>query len=89
MITIVCCDKKCGVAFGLPEHIYNQARNEPSRWFQCPNGHEQHYTESEAERLKRRVADLEIKLAESQSQRLRNWRTANYWKGIAHRKARP
>lgn len=57
MISITCADLSCGVVFGLPQHIYDQARGNSSRYFKCPNGHEQHYTED-------RVAKLEKQLAE-------------------------
>lgn len=51
MVTETCCN--CGVAFGIPRDLQQQFKNDESKWFYCPNGHKQHYSESEATRLER------------------------------------
>lgn len=48
-----CCHEKCGVTFGLDIGHYRQLRNDSSRWFYCPNGHQQHYTgKSDGQKLR-------------------------------------
>jgi len=48
--TVECCN--CGVTFGLPASLLKALREDPSRYFYCPNGHSQHFTTNEVERLK-------------------------------------
>jgi hypothetical protein len=57
----------CGVAFGMPSGL-RAKRLEDSKTFYCPNGHGQHYTETEATRLRRQ---LELKTNEADRQRER------------------
>lgn len=52
IITESCCN--CGVVFGLHEPTYNQRREDGKNFF-CPNGHSQHYSETEASRLKKEL----------------------------------
>jgi hypothetical protein len=55
LAVISCCD--CGILFGVPEDFRQQCRDAgPKRSFWCPNGHQQHYTTTTADRLRR---DLE------------------------------
>lgn len=44
----------CGVIFAMPEPL-KQRRREDSKSFWCPNGHEQHFTETEAARLRKQL----------------------------------
>jgi len=53
MATIVCCE--CGVSFAVTSTFRNILMQDSSKWFCCPNGHKQHYTTSEADRLKRQL----------------------------------
>lgn len=87
MVNVACCNKTCGVVFGMPDHIYEQGRAQgKARPFYCPNGHDQWYTES-AEDVQRKRADA----AEAQSKRWRDSydserKSRIYWQGQAHRK---
>ncbi|MGD9100035.1 MAG: hypothetical protein PVF45_06110 [Anaerolineae bacterium] len=56
MITINCA--ACGVAFGMPDNLY-QKRKEDGRDFCCPNGHNLFFRESENDKLRKRIAELE------------------------------
>lgn len=44
----------CGVIFAMPEEL-KQRRREDGRSFWCPCGHEQHFTETEAQRLRKQL----------------------------------
>lgn len=57
---VTCCS--CQIEFGLPRSLHGNAKRDPSIWFHCPHGHRQHYTESEADRLRKEI------------ERERNWR---------------
>jgi hypothetical protein len=48
-----CCT--CGVAFAMPESLM-AARRRDGDWFYCPAGHPAHFTESDADKLKRALA---------------------------------
>ena len=50
-----CCN--CGVAFAMPLTWQRHYRDDPARWFYCPAGHRQHYTESEVERKLRQAEE--------------------------------
>ena len=59
-VTEECCN--CGVIFAITrDHQASFLRTK--QWFYCPNGHRQSYTESEADRLKRRLAETERAVA--------------------------
>jgi hypothetical protein len=47
--SIDCC--KCGVTFAFPSSLMRRLRASGESFF-CPTGHSQHFTESEAERLR-------------------------------------
>lgn len=49
---VTCCE--CGVSFGMPEAMRNK-RREDGQLFHCPNGHSQHYTETEAAKLRKQL----------------------------------
>lgn len=53
IIPVDCCN--CGVVFGLAEGHLRQLR-QTGEWFYCPNGHRQHYTETDADRLRKQLA---------------------------------
>lgn len=50
--TITCCN--CGMTFAVPPS-WRQQRIDDKAWWYCPNGHTQHFTESEIDRLKKEV----------------------------------
>lgn len=53
MAVETCCN--CGMEFHVPAH-WQAERRALGDWFFCPNGHRQHYTETEAVKLKRELA---------------------------------
>lgn len=96
MVTVTCSRAECGVEYLIPRHIYQQARElGDKRTIHCPNGHACHYAVSEAQRLRKRVDELERHLANAladgasaRSHLTVAGRRTAYWKGIAHRKLR-
>lgn len=54
-----CCN--CGAAFMVPESFQKHCKADSAKHFYCPNGHSQHYLQSEADRLKDKIADVEAK----------------------------
>lgn len=54
--SIVCC--QCAVQFFMPNALYNQ-RKEDRKLFYCPNGHGQHFTETEVQKLKKQLEAAE------------------------------
>jgi len=72
-----CCE--CGVAFGISRELYNECLSRGrGRMFYCPNGHGQHYTGTEAERLKEELATVKQKLAWEAEQAKRQKSEADY-----------
>jgi hypothetical protein len=57
--TVNCCS--CGVLFGMPEQML-RSRREDGKEFFCPSGHQQHFTKTEAQRLRERLANTEQSL---------------------------
>jgi hypothetical protein len=59
-----CCN--CGVTFAFPADLMRMAREKgPNKTFYCPNGHPQHFTTSEVDRLKKQLERKEAELAEA------------------------
>jgi len=56
MKNINCCE--CGTLFGIEDNIYFK-RLEDGKYFTCPNGHEQHFTNSVNSKLQK--AEKEVK----------------------------
>jgi predicted nucleic acid-binding Zn-ribbon protein len=56
LVAETCCN--CGTVFGINEAQLRQLR-QSGAWFCCPNGHQQHYTETEADRLRKQLAATE------------------------------
>lgn len=54
-----CCN--CGVVFGI-EAMHRQSLVSTGAWFYCPNGHRQHFTETEADRLRKQLEQKERQL---------------------------
>jgi hypothetical protein len=89
VVEVCCC---CGVPFAIPRPLYNELRADSDRWFWCVNGHRQHYTESEADRLKRKLsaaqrradsAESAARLQRGRAERAE--RSASAYKGVATR----
>ena len=49
-----CC--ACGIPFAIPDYLMDRLRREGGTFY-CPNGHGQHYTENEVDRLVRERDD--------------------------------
>ena len=49
---------ECGVRFGVTEH-YDKKRRSDGRSFYCPNGHSMSFAETEADRLRKKLAAAE------------------------------
>ncbi len=63
MVTEICCG--CGVAFGMPSDLQTQFKNDPNKFFYCPNGHSQHYSKSQEQKL-REEAERKLRLKENE-----------------------
>jgi len=50
--TEVCCN--CSVLFAVPDSLQRRRRADGD-WFYCPNGHKQHYSESELDRVRKKL----------------------------------
>ena len=51
----------CGIAHSIPIELYNKASRDGASWT-CPNGHNLVFTEYEADKLRRKVEQLEKQL---------------------------
>lgn len=47
-----CCN--CGIAFAVDSGVQARWKRDGS-WFYCPNGHRQHYTETDVQRLQKQL----------------------------------
>jgi len=74
--SIDCC--ACGVPFAMPADLLGWFREHEDRWFWCPNGHQQHFSESEATRLKRKLEEKEAALQRARAARDQY---QGYWQG--------
>lgn len=54
-----CCN--CGVPFGMPDFLMRDLE-ETGKWFYCPNGHSQHFTELSSTREKKLREQAEARL---------------------------
>ena len=61
-----CC--VCGVRFAM-EGYFVAERKKTKDLFYCPNGHQQHYTTSEADELRKQLAEAESRLDAARCQR--------------------
>jgi len=65
MVLVQCC--RCGVPFAMPAELQQHFRDDPERYFSCPNGHQQHYSKSTEqslrEQLERQKKDAEQRIA--------------------------
>ncbi len=90
-----CIAKKCGAYFFAPVHVDAQARANKDREIWCPGcGTPFVWRRNEADELREKMDRLERELHAANERALyhderatKNWRTAIYWKGRAHRKA--
>lgn len=84
-----CCT--CGVAFGMPTDLL-AARRRDGGWFYCPNGHQQHFTKTEAELLREQLdrekrwrRDAETRATAARDQAQAAERSARAYRGVATR----
>lgn len=63
-----CCS--CGCLFAVPAGVHRRWRDDSRIWFFCPNGHRQHYTEGEIQRLRKLQENAEhrVRMAEKREQ---------------------
>lgn len=59
---LTCCD--CGIEFGVRPARAAALRADSSLWFYCPNGHRQHFAETQADRLRRERDWLKQQIAQ-------------------------
>lgn len=85
MTNVSCATLECGVVFGLPEHIYNQAKENPGRWFWCPNGHRQHYSRDALAELRAEVERKQATINRLSGSVTQRDKTISYWRGIVTR----
>lgn len=71
MYTVVCC--ACDRPFQMTKELNVELRKN-GNWFYCPWGHQQHYSDSENDRLKKRIVQLEKELTSERNSK-------NYWMG--------
>lgn len=57
------CCPTCGVEYAAPKVFMEECRKNPSLYFHCPNGHSRHFSESEADKLRRERDRLQQQLA--------------------------
>lgn len=71
--------KTCGLEYMIPAAFHAALRNSKA-WWHCPNGHQWHYTENEADKLRRerdqlaqRIAQKDDEIAQLDASRDRAW----------------
>lgn len=74
MFIETCCD--CGVTFAFTDG-YREEKRKNGKTFYCPNGHAQHYTNSDAEKLRNALATVK-----------RTEENAKWWREQAQEKGR-
>lgn len=62
-----CCN--CGVAFGMPVEMQKRLKREGGNFY-CPNGHPQHYTETDESKLRKALADEKRRHSQTQMELL-------------------
>jgi hypothetical protein len=69
METEICCN--CGIPFAIPSDFRSNLLNDSDKWFYCPNGHRQHYSESRETKL-RKEAEAALHKKEEELSRMHN-----------------
>ena len=71
LVELTCCN--CFTHFAMDNDLYRR-RNEQGGTFYCPNGHGQHFTENQVEKLKKQNASLSKRVdwAEDSARRARD-----------------
>lgn len=55
---------KCGVEYAAPKIFMDECREDPTIYFYCPNGHGRHFSESEADKLRKERDRLAQRIAQ-------------------------
>lgn len=58
------CCPNCGIEYAAPKTFMEECRKDPSIFFHCPNGHKRHFSESEADRMRKERDRLAQRIAE-------------------------
>lgn len=58
------CCPKCGIEYAAPKIFMDECRANSAMFFHCPNGHPRHFTESEADKLRKERDRLTQRLAQ-------------------------
>lgn len=66
LVTVEC--YKCHILFAMPEDLNRRALSSPNLSFYCPLGHSQCYTETEEQRLKKKLEQEQARSARLTSQ---------------------
>ncbi len=83
--TLVAVDcAECGTPFGMTDRLL-AARQQDGAVFWCPNGHKNVYQATEADLLRRRLANAEARVTHEHDQREAAERSASAHKGQATR----
>ena len=92
VLEVCCC---CAIPFAMPASFQREARKDPDVWFWCCAGHRQHYAESEADRLRKKLAAAQRRAASAEETAARQReraegaeRSASAYKGVATRMRR-
>jgi uncharacterized protein with NRDE domain len=62
------CCPKCGIEYAAPKTFMEECRKDPTIYFHCPNGHGRHFSESEADKLRKERDRLAQRIAEKDDQ---------------------
>ena len=74
-----CCS--CGITFTMPQWFFDRAREDNTVWFYCPQGHRQHYANSEVTKLREQLERAQTREKHLQDQREAAERHASAMKG--------
>lgn len=58
------CCPRCGIEYAAPMTFMEECRKDPAIFFYCPNGHSRHFSESEADKLRKERDRLTQRLAQ-------------------------
>lgn len=75
LVTETCCS--CGTIFAISENL-KSSRKKDKGLFYCPNGHSQHYTQSDADRLRIQLETAQRELREEKCKTLADQQSRAY-----------
>lgn len=77
---VVCDVEGCGIVFGLTPQLHGAMKREGRKVY-CPNGHHISYTETELDRMRRRLAQETHRAEQAAAD-------ADFWRGQSRRRER-